>query len=45
MLHDGEMRRSEDELGEVMRSGTSAALWIDIFNLWQVELTRTKLVG
>jgi hypothetical protein len=26
MLQDGEIRRSEDELGEVMRSGTSAAL-------------------
>jgi hypothetical protein len=30
MLQDGEIRRSEDELGEVMRSGTSAALWRDI---------------
>lgn len=29
MLHDGEMRRSEDELGELMMRGTSAALWSD----------------
>jgi hypothetical protein len=27
MDHEGEMRRSEDELGEVMSRGTSAELW------------------
>ena len=26
-VHEGEMRRSDDELGEVTSSGTSAALW------------------
>lgn len=30
IVHDGEMRRSEDELGELMRSGTSVALWSDM---------------
>jgi hypothetical protein len=30
MLQDGEMRRSDDELGELMRSGTSAALVSDM---------------
>ena len=30
MDHDGEMRRSDDELGELTRSGTSAALWRDM---------------
>jgi hypothetical protein len=30
MDHEGEMRRSEEEFGEVMRRGTSAALWRDI---------------
>lgn len=30
MLHDGLMRRSEDELGELMMRGTSATLWRDI---------------
>ena len=29
MLHDGEIRRSEEALGEVMMRGTSAALWRD----------------
>jgi hypothetical protein len=32
MLHDGDMRRSDEELGELMRSGTSAALWSDILD-------------
>lgn len=30
MLQDGDMRRSDEELGELMRSGTSAALCSDI---------------
>lgn len=30
ILHDGEIRRSDDELGELIRSGTSAALCSDI---------------
>jgi hypothetical protein len=30
MDQDGEIRRSDDEFGEEMRSGTSAALWRDI---------------
>lgn len=38
MLHEGEIRRSEDELGELMRSGTSAALWSDILEADGVEL-------
>lgn len=34
MLQDGVMRRSDDELGEVMRRGTSGTGWRDI--LWQL---------
>ena len=30
MDHDGDIRRSDDEFGELMRSGTSAALWSDM---------------
>ena len=30
MDHEGEMRRSEDEFGEVMSRGTSAELWRDM---------------
>jgi hypothetical protein len=30
MVHDGEMRRSDEELGELTRRGTSATLWRDI---------------
>lgn len=30
MVHEGETRRSEDELGELMRRGTSAAAWRDM---------------
>jgi hypothetical protein len=33
MVHDGEMRRSEDELGELMMRGTSAALWRDMLTV------------
>ena len=30
MLHDGEMRRSEDEFEEATMMGTSAAVWKDM---------------
>lgn len=30
MLHDGVIRRSDEEFGELMRSGTSAAAWRDM---------------
>jgi hypothetical protein len=30
MLHDGDMRRSEDEFEEATIMGTSAAVWKDI---------------
>jgi hypothetical protein len=30
MLHDGLMRRSDDEFGELMSNGTSAAAWRDM---------------
>lgn len=30
MLHEGEMRRSEEELGDLMRRGTSAEVWSDM---------------
>lgn len=43
MLHDGDMRRSEDELGELMRSGTSAALCSDM--LGRSDADRDKPVG
>jgi hypothetical protein len=39
MDHEGEMRRSEDELGEVMSRGTSAELWRAMMELggWMSE--------
>jgi hypothetical protein len=30
MVHDGDMRRSDDVLAELMIRGTSAAAWRDI---------------
>jgi hypothetical protein len=33
MVHDGEMRRSDEELGELTRRGTSATLWRDMMAL------------
>lgn len=30
MLHDGDMRRSEDEFEEATMMGTSAAVWKDM---------------
>ena len=35
MDHEGEMRRSEDELDEVMSRGTSAELWRDMLEVWR----------
>jgi hypothetical protein len=32
-VHEGEMRRSDDELGEVTRRGTSAMLCRDMFGV------------
>jgi hypothetical protein len=33
MVHDGEMRRSDEELGELTSRGTSATLWRDMMAL------------
>ncbi len=32
IVHDGVILRSDDEFGEVINSGTSAALWSDMFH-------------
>jgi hypothetical protein len=41
MVQDGEMRRSEDALDELMRRGTSAALWTDMLAVGRlVELSK-----
>lgn len=45
MLHDGDMRRSDEELGELMRSGTSAALWSDILDRGRQTEQTSGVVG
>tara|TARA_R110002003_G_scaffold141_13_gene12971 strand:- start:8084 stop:8266 length:183 start_codon:yes stop_codon:yes gene_type:complete len=38
IVHDGEIRRSDDEFGELMMRGTSATLWRDMLALGRLKV-------